>query len=55
MGCKLVRKDMFSSGQTAEEYVTHAGLESLEDMEEYAENLPEEQSILMATFVISRF
>ena len=46
MGCKL-GADMLSSGQTAEEYVTHAGLESVEDIEEYAENLPEEQSILI--------
>ena len=33
-----------------QKYVTHAGLESLEDMEEYAENLPEEQSILIGDF-----
>ena len=46
LGCKL-GADMLSSGQTAEEYVTHAGLESVEDMEEYAEDLPERQSILI--------
>ena len=38
---------MLTSGQDPEDYVKHAGLDDEDDFEEYAENLPEEQSSLI--------
>ena len=49
MVCKIAA-DMLFSGQTPEDYAKHAGLDDDADFEEYAENLPEEQSILIGDF-----
>ena len=46
MICKIAA-DLMLSGQTSEDYFAHAGLESADDMEEYAEHLPERQSALI--------
>ncbi len=46
MVCKIAA-DILFSGQTQEDYANHAGLDDDADFEEYAENLPEKQSILI--------
>ena len=49
MACKL-GTDILFSGQTPEDYANNAGLESADDIEEYAEGLPEKRSELIGDF-----